>query len=44
MTRVKTILTLGALAVALSGCYYYGPAGYRGPHYYHQPHYYWGPR
>ncbi len=41
MSRIKTVLVLTGLAVALSGCYYYGPPGYYGPSYYHHPHYYW---
>lgn len=43
MQRLKLALVLTGLAVALSGCYYYGPPGYYGPGYYHHPHYYWGP-
>jgi hypothetical protein len=42
MSRIKAILALAGLAVALSGCYYDGGPGYRGPYYYHHPHYYWG--
>ena len=43
MNRVKVILVLTGLAMALSGCYYEGgPPGYHGPYYYHHPHYYWG--
>lgn len=42
MNRLKTVLALGLLTLALSGCYYHGPGGYYGPHYYHHPHYYWG--
>ncbi|WP_264478638.1 hypothetical protein [Acidisoma silvae] len=44
MNRIRTVLVLAGLAVAVSACYYQGPGGYYGPHYYHHPHYYWGPR